>query len=34
MNDTLPTHARTLPLYQAGIAIGRDSRYGSRWKPS
>jgi hypothetical protein len=24
MNDTLPTHARTLPLYLAGVAVGRD----------
>jgi hypothetical protein len=24
VDDTLPTHARTLPLYLAGLAVGRD----------
>jgi hypothetical protein len=24
MSDTLPTHARTLPLYLPGLTVGRD----------
>jgi hypothetical protein len=24
MNDTLPIHARTLPIYLAGLAVGQD----------
>ena len=24
MASTIPTHARTLPLYQSGLAVGRD----------